>query len=135
MMKMILETDRLPNIVQDFLRHADALRKLVEKATWEIVEDIRTMIYDRESKQFSNFHRVCKLMGSQFSGGLVVKRSTRKLVTMHACRMFETMRPASSCSDTPASPAGIVPPIPSNWQSSVKWEAGNQSLWLSLSTS
>ncbi len=52
-MKMILETDRLPNIVQDFLRHADTLRKLVEKATWEIVENIKNMLYDRESKQSS----------------------------------------------------------------------------------
>ncbi|KAF2267298.1 hypothetical protein CC78DRAFT_490454 [Lojkania enalia] len=46
--KMILETDRLPNIIQDFLKHADTLRKLIEKATWEIVEDIKTMLYDRE---------------------------------------------------------------------------------------
>ena len=49
MMKMILENDRLSNIVQDFLRHADTLRKLVQKATWEIVEDIKAMLYDRES--------------------------------------------------------------------------------------
>lgn len=49
-MKMILETDRLPNIVQDFLGQADTLRKLIEKSTWEIVEDIRSMLYDRESK-------------------------------------------------------------------------------------
>ena len=49
-MKMVLETNRLPNIVQDFLRHADTLRKLVEKATWEIVEDIKAMLYDSESK-------------------------------------------------------------------------------------
>lgn len=49
-MKMILETDRLPNIVQDFLKHADILRKLVEKATWEVVEDVRAMLYDSESK-------------------------------------------------------------------------------------
>lgn len=49
-MKMILETDRLPNIIQDFLRHADTLRKLIEKATWEIVEDMKAMLYDSESK-------------------------------------------------------------------------------------
>lgn len=48
-MRMIVESERLPNIVQDFLRHADILRKLVEKATWEIVEDIKMMLYDRES--------------------------------------------------------------------------------------
>jgi hypothetical protein len=49
-MKMVLETDRLPNVVEDFLRHADTLQKLIEKATWEIVEDIKAMLYDSESK-------------------------------------------------------------------------------------
>jgi hypothetical protein len=49
-MKMVVEKDRLPDIVQDFLRHADTLRKFVQKATWEIVEDIKSMLYDRESK-------------------------------------------------------------------------------------
>jgi hypothetical protein len=53
-MKMILETNRLPDIVKDFLRHADYLRKLVQKATLEIVEDIRAMLYDHES-MFSRF--------------------------------------------------------------------------------
>jgi len=48
-MKMILENGRLPNIVKDFLKHADTLRKLVQKATWEIVEDIKSMLYDHES--------------------------------------------------------------------------------------
>ncbi|KAB8212932.1 hypothetical protein BDV33DRAFT_210698 [Aspergillus novoparasiticus] len=48
--KMVLETDRLPSIVQDFLRHSDTLRNLIQKATWEIVEDIKTMLYDHESK-------------------------------------------------------------------------------------
>ncbi|KAK7224785.1 hypothetical protein V2G26_012788 [Clonostachys chloroleuca] len=48
MLKMALETHHLPQLVQDFLRHADVLRKLVQKATWEIVEDIKAMLYDRE---------------------------------------------------------------------------------------
>lgn len=60
-MKMILETDRLPNIVQDFLRHADTLRKLIEKATFEIVEDIKTMLYDYESKLLLSLYAECKL--------------------------------------------------------------------------
>ncbi|TPX14511.1 uncharacterized protein E0L32_005475 [Thyridium curvatum] len=47
-MKMVLSDGRLPDIVSDFLRHADLLRKLVEKATWEIVEDVRAMLYDHE---------------------------------------------------------------------------------------
>ncbi|KAK4042994.1 hypothetical protein C8A01DRAFT_44062 [Parachaetomium inaequale] len=45
-MRMVLENGRLPTIVSDFLRHADHLRKLVEKAIWEIVEDIKAMLYD-----------------------------------------------------------------------------------------
>ena len=49
-MKMILENDRLPKIVRDFLKNAETLRNLVQKATWEIVEDIKAMLYDRESK-------------------------------------------------------------------------------------
>lgn len=49
-MKMVLETDRLPNIVQEFLKHADTLQKLISKSTLEIVEDIKSMLYDRESK-------------------------------------------------------------------------------------
>ncbi|RYO93538.1 hypothetical protein DL763_004334 [Monosporascus cannonballus] len=47
-MKMILENDRLPNAVQEFLRCADTLRKHVQKATWEVVEDIKAMLYDQE---------------------------------------------------------------------------------------
>ncbi len=46
---MVVEKNRLPNIVQDFLRHADTLRKFVQKATWEIVKNIKSMLYDRES--------------------------------------------------------------------------------------
>ncbi|ETI26828.1 hypothetical protein G647_10274 [Cladophialophora carrionii CBS 160.54] len=49
---MVLKTDRLPDIVQDFLRHADTLWKLVGKATWEVVEDIKAMLYDTESTQY-----------------------------------------------------------------------------------
>lgn len=49
LMAIVLEDGRLPKIVSDFLRHADHLRKLVQKATWEIVEDIKSMLYDHES--------------------------------------------------------------------------------------
>lgn len=60
-MKIIVEKDRLLQIVQDFLRHADTLRKFVQKATWEIVEDIKSMLYDRESKVvgFHNMMNAC----------------------------------------------------------------------------
>ena len=49
-MKMVLGKDRLPEIVQDFLKRAETLQKFVQKATWEIVADIKSMLYDRESK-------------------------------------------------------------------------------------
>jgi len=45
-----LDKDRLPDIVQEFLRHASTLQKIVQKAIWEIVEDIKSMLYDCESK-------------------------------------------------------------------------------------
>ncbi|KAF7948394.1 uncharacterized protein EAE97_003805 [Botrytis byssoidea] len=47
-MSLVLKDSHLPDIVKDFLDHADNLRKLVQKATWEIVEDIKTMLYDYE---------------------------------------------------------------------------------------
>ena len=49
-MEMILENGKLPKIVEDFLKHAENLRRLVQKATWEIVEDMKIMLYDQESK-------------------------------------------------------------------------------------
>ncbi|KAK3897896.1 hypothetical protein C8A05DRAFT_38525 [Staphylotrichum tortipilum] len=47
-MKIVLENERLPVIVQEFLEHAALLQKLVEKATLEIVDDIRNMLYDQK---------------------------------------------------------------------------------------
>ena len=51
-MRVVLQDGGLPEIIQDFLRNADLLRKLVQKATWEIVEDIKAMLYDQESMCF-----------------------------------------------------------------------------------
>ncbi|KIX03675.1 uncharacterized protein Z518_07228 [Rhinocladiella mackenziei CBS 650.93] len=81
-MKMVLETDRLPNIVQDFLRHADSLRKLVEKATWEIVEDIRAMLYDSEISRWlgsdklslqSQYHSLLQELRNDDACGFLLK--------------------------------------------------------------
>ena len=49
-MRIVLENSRLPVVVQDFLKEAENLRKLIEKATWEIVQDIKDMLYDQESQ-------------------------------------------------------------------------------------
>lgn len=48
--KMVLENDRLPRIVQDFLQYSEALHKLIINATLEIVEEMRTMLYHDKSK-------------------------------------------------------------------------------------
>ncbi|KAJ5804776.1 uncharacterized protein N7518_001079 [Penicillium psychrosexuale] len=49
-MKMVLENDRLPTIVQEFLECSQNLTKIISKATCEIQTDIQRMLYDRESK-------------------------------------------------------------------------------------
>lgn len=72
-MKMILENDRLPNIVQEFLGRAENLRKLVQNAMWEIVEDIKTMLYNDKSMfsrikicwVYSNLSLVARWLGSE----------------------------------------------------------------------
>lgn len=48
--KTVLEDDRLPNIVQDFLNCSDFLQKLIGNASLEITGEIKEMCYDRESK-------------------------------------------------------------------------------------
>ncbi|KUJ20604.1 uncharacterized protein LY89DRAFT_682313 [Mollisia scopiformis] len=52
-MKMIPENDCLPNIVKEFSKYADNLWNFVQKATWEIVEDIKAMLYYHE-RMFSH---------------------------------------------------------------------------------
>lgn len=44
MMKIIKENDRLSEIVEDFLKHAQTLAKIVTKATLEIGADIQAML-------------------------------------------------------------------------------------------
>jgi ankyrin repeat protein len=72
-MKMILENDRLPNIVQEVLGRAENLRKLVQNAMWEIVEDIKAMLYNDKSMfsrpkicgVYSNLSLVARWLGSE----------------------------------------------------------------------
>lgn len=48
-MGLIVHKDRLPEIIEDFLRHADLLQRSIQKATLEINLEIKSMLYDRES--------------------------------------------------------------------------------------
>jgi hypothetical protein len=73
-MRMVLERDHLPEIVQDFLKRADTLRKLVQKSTWEIVEDVRSMLYGRESKISSFLQITQTLTQDKFRDGYTMKR-------------------------------------------------------------
>lgn len=59
-MTLVLNNGRLPSIVSDFMIHAENLRKRVESATLEIVNEIKNMLFDveSESKLFhTNRHR------------------------------------------------------------------------------
>lgn len=46
----ILDNDRLPKIIEDFLDSSQLLHQVVGKANYEISADIQEMCYDRESK-------------------------------------------------------------------------------------
>ena len=48
--KIVLGKNELPDIIKDFLQHAELLHTLVEKAIWEVVEDIKLMLYDRDNE-------------------------------------------------------------------------------------
>ncbi|KAH5111914.1 hypothetical protein HBH71_166210 [Parastagonospora nodorum] len=81
-MTMVLETDRLPNIVQEFLGHADILHKLIQKSTWEIVEDIKSMLYDREIARW--------LEGSRMDQQARHHNRLRELRSDEACKFLLT---------------------------------------------
>ncbi|GIZ44608.1 hypothetical protein CKM354_000780200 [Cercospora kikuchii] len=52
LLKLLQEKERLPEIVQDFLKHADALGRLVTNATLEIAADIRDILTQFEIYQW-----------------------------------------------------------------------------------
>ncbi|KAJ6019002.1 hypothetical protein N7522_001069 [Penicillium canescens] len=47
-MRMVWDNDRLPTIVQEFLTSADNLNKVIQKATMDILEDIRKQLYAQD---------------------------------------------------------------------------------------
>ncbi|KAL4881143.1 hypothetical protein BJY04DRAFT_218660 [Aspergillus karnatakaensis] len=47
-LKMVLETDRLPEIIEEFVRYSNMLEATIQKATLDVLDDIRTMLYDSE---------------------------------------------------------------------------------------
>ncbi|KAF6799482.1 ankyrin repeat protein [Colletotrichum sojae] len=49
---VIVDTSELPDIVKDFLKQAEHLRRVVEKVTFDIVQDIKTMLYDEKISQW-----------------------------------------------------------------------------------
>lgn len=56
LLKLLQEKERLPEIVQDFLKHADALGRLVTNATLEIAADIRDILTQFESESNALTH-------------------------------------------------------------------------------
>ena len=51
---VISDTGKLPDIVKDFLTQAEHLRNIVAKATFDILQDIKFMLYDERS-MYSDF--------------------------------------------------------------------------------
>lgn len=52
LLEMVMERTRIPAVVAEFVKHANSLQMLVNKAILEINQDIKNMLYDSESKQF-----------------------------------------------------------------------------------
>lgn len=48
--KLAFENARLPNIIQDFLRYAETLHRIVQTAIVEILDEISHMLCDNHSK-------------------------------------------------------------------------------------
>lgn len=47
-LRMAWENDHLATIIQEFLTSADKLEKIINKATLEIIGDIKMMLYDQD---------------------------------------------------------------------------------------
>ena len=55
LIKMVMDKDRLPDIVVEFLAHASTLQKLIQKATAEIALDIKNMLCEERSTVSAQF--------------------------------------------------------------------------------
>ncbi|KAK9434875.1 NACHT domain protein [Metarhizium brunneum] len=49
-LKIILENDKLPAIIGEFITRASNLRNLIHTTTLEVVQEIQVMLYDQQSK-------------------------------------------------------------------------------------
>ena len=49
-LRIILQNSHLRGIVEDFLREAETLRRLVEQEDWEIIQDTQKRLYGEESQ-------------------------------------------------------------------------------------
>lgn len=50
LLKLVVPDGRLPDIVKEFLNHASQLKDIVHNETLAIVQDIKTMLYDEQSR-------------------------------------------------------------------------------------
>lgn len=58
-LRMMLDNVRLPGIIAEFLERTAALHKLVANATHEILVEVKTMLYEQESKS------IFKILGNR----------------------------------------------------------------------
>jgi hypothetical protein len=80
---MVLEANRLPTIVQEFLKEAATLHTLIQTATSEIITEIKGMLYEQQSKLYSRSSFTSFLLiRHQFPDGLVRKSWTSRANTI-----------------------------------------------------
>jgi hypothetical protein len=108
-LRMMLNNVRLPEIVGEFLQRTGALHKLVVNATHEILVEVKTMLYERESRD------TCKdiWQGSfvnrlQFPNGLGVRSCSSSTNAMQICKLSALIALASSCCKTKDLPDGAI---------------------------
>ncbi|KAL4412143.1 ankyrin repeat protein [Colletotrichum abscissum] len=84
---VISDTGTLPDIVKDFLRQSEHLRRIVEKATFDIVQDIKNMLYDEKISQWlgrdkmpqqSRYHADLQTLRAQSACEFILEKSEFK---------------------------------------------------------
>lgn len=66
---MVLESDGLPSIVEDFLRRSSILHNLVQTTTLRVLQDIEDMIVDDQSTFLHYLPGLHVLIRSQCADG------------------------------------------------------------------
>jgi hypothetical protein len=114
-LRLVLENDRLPNIVKDFLACADTLKFIIQKATIDILDDIRNVLYAQDSKSLFIGSLYISLIGNQYLDGSKLRSSASKVNSSVNGGGVEPIRLVNSYWKVPVSINGIILPSLSSW--------------------